>query len=196
MHFTSLGSAALLAAASLIVVGGATTAGAAAADCYHDACTDKGPVSQGCDHTGSKIASRQVWLPSGNYGTVQLMWSTGCHSFWARGQSVNTGQEGNGNGNYWVRVTRRNLSTQNVTYQHKAHVRSDDGGSWNWTNMAGGTTTSETRACGKPEDTGSWVCTSWFQDSHSSCTTAAAAPGAQGAARAVRLDTAQLVPIC
>ncbi len=172
--------AALLAAMSLIVVGSATSAQAAAAGCYHDTCTDKGPVSQNCDDTGTTIGlTPQISLPSGNWTKASLMWSSGCHSYWARGASVNTGEEGNGNGNYWVRITRRNITTKNVTYQNKAHVRSDDGGAWNWTNMAGGTTTSETRACGKPEFTGSWECTYWSRDSHSSCrTTTGAAPKA------------------
>ena len=142
-----------------------TVAPAHAYTCYANTCDGKGPVASGCADDGVASASysyRNAW----GVATVQLEWARACHSFWARGNSLNTGSDGGtDSAGYDVRIEKRRKSDNALLYSNKQHVASNTG-FYDWTLMAGVTSTTKVRAClNMPvshSGDGLWHCTGYL----------------------------------
>jgi hypothetical protein len=142
------------------------TAGpAAAVGCYGNSCDGQGPVAQHCDDDGVVVASVSTQSAYGP-AVSQLVWSRACHSFWARGHSLNTGSQGGTDpGGYEVRVDKRRKSDNTLLYRNSEHISSNTS-SYDWTLMAGVTSTNMVHACvnmpAANSGDGVWHCTEWL----------------------------------
>ena len=139
----------------------ASTSSATAVGCFANGCTGEGPVSNSCDDDASVWTTESITTA---YGPVisQFIYSPACRAFWARGRSINTGEEHGENGNYLIRIVKRRLSDDSLLYKHEATVYGNMAHAYEWTNMAGAGTSpsSKIRAC--VEWAGNWKCTPWW----------------------------------
>lgn len=153
-----------VATACLAVLTVPAPAQAAAPLCQAWNCDGKGPVANNCDDTASRIDTAGVAVPAagGPKGIVQLMYSSGCRSYWARGNSLRTGANPL-SADYNVRIIKRNTATNDLVYSHTQTIPDNMDGPlgeyWDWTQMVGPAPGTKLRACAL--HAGEMACTPW-----------------------------------
>lgn len=152
-----------------LTLGPAPAGHAAPPKCYGNGCKGKGPVSQNCDDDAGSIDQVQV---STGYGPAvsQLIYSPACHAMWARGRSLNTGEDQGvpHPADFYVKIVARNSINDNLIYSGLAYIE-DNVGVWNWTNMAPWESHTKVHACVHWDESGQtaqpeapWKCTQWW----------------------------------